>query len=97
MSDRLFKVSFAGRDELDQAASYLEVAARSPDFASAITVFVDADPLNGRSLYTTAVGIRVLNGFVRVGAGVPLPPKDLPTDVVRRCGPHLPLPQPPSD
>ena len=95
MSDRLFRVTFPGSDELEQAVSYLEVASRAtPQLAGAVTVLVDSEPGNGHSLYTTAVGIGVLGGFVSIPAGVPIAAGDLPAHVVRRFGPHLPLREP---
>ena len=86
MSNRLFKVTYHDREELEQAASYLEVAARvSPQAGEPITLFVDGS--DGASLYTTASGVRILNGLFRVPGGDAIAPRDLPTDAVHRFGP----------
>ena len=86
MTNQLFKVTYRDREELEQAASYLEVASRvSPQVGEAVTLFVDSGA--GPCLYTTASGIRILHGLFRVPDGDPIAWRDLPADVVHRFGP----------
>ena len=87
MSNQLFKVTYHDREELEQAASYLEVASRvSPQVGEAVTLFVDGQA-SGHSIYTTASGVRILHGLFRVPGGEPMAWKDLPADAVHRFGP----------
>ncbi len=86
MTDVLFKVTFDERDQLEQAASYVEVAGRTtPALAAQLLLFTDGEP-PGRSLYTNETGLRLLHGMFGTPPAERIRLRDLPAGTVRRFG-----------
>ena len=86
MSDVLFRVTFDDRDQLEQAASYVEVAGRTtPARAAQLGLFTDGEP-PGLSLYTNETGLRLLHGMFGTPPAERIWLRDLPPDAIRRFG-----------
>lgn len=79
------KFEFPTRDEMEDASKLLTAFAESnpvnmmgPD---RIVLFTESDPVDGRSLYTTNTGAKIIRHLRFVAPGKPMAARHLPKDL----------------